>query len=131
MASYALVRCALPLIAEAADIPLWRTRSLAGAFQTFEVAPDGALRQFRLARRLHEGHPPRPALLDPSYTDWLQEWTTLEAISPDIVNFTGTLELEGRDKVGTEWVAKIMIENGQCHSYDIAPLHTETRDRAA
>lgn len=117
MALHDLVRCQMPLPPEVLGVTEWRTEDLGLGYQTFEIDADGALRHFRLERRYHEGHPPRPALLDPAYQDWLRDWTTLEALPPRLVAFDGTLSLEGRDADGIEWMVETDVEAGQCRPF--------------
>ncbi|MGR3632447.1 MAG: hypothetical protein ACU0A8_10060 [Limimaricola soesokkakensis] len=120
MALYDLVRCKMALPAEITAVTEWRTRSFGRGFQTFEIDGDGALRLFRLERQLHDDHPPRPALLDPDYTDWLRTWTRLETGLSAMQDFNGVLTLEGRDTDGEEWMIETKVVSGQCEPFRIS-----------
>lgn len=131
MALYDLVRCKMALPAEVTSVTEWRTRSFGRGFQTFEIDGEGSLRLFRLERRLHKNHPPRPALLDPGYTDWLRTWTTLEAGPSAIQDFSGALRLEGRDINGAEWMIETRIAAGRCGPFWISRSQAELPAAAA
>lgn len=131
MAAYDIVRCGMNLPPHVAGVTEWRTRDFGWGFQTFEIDADGALRLFRLERRLRDGHPPRPALLDPGYTDWLQTWTTFERSEPILVAYTGGLTLEGRDREGAEWMIHTSIDAGHCRPFRISRTRAEESARAA
>lgn len=114
MALYDLVRCDMPLPDQVACVLEWRTKDLRQGLQTYLLDADGALRLSVISRQMRDGHPPRPALLDPAYLDWLNVWTALQAPLQAIVEFSGSLKLEGRDGAGTEWVLDMAILDGRC-----------------
>ena len=117
MALNDIVRCKAELPTEVAGVTEWRTEDLGLAFKTYEIDAEGVLRLFRLERRLHEGHPPKPPLLDPAYQDWLRDWTTLVALPPQQVAFDGILTLEGRDADGIEWMVEADVAAGRCRPF--------------
>lgn len=130
MAIYDLIRCRMTLPPEVAGVSEWRTEDLGIGYQTIEIDAEGRLRQFHLERRLHSGHPARPALLDPGYHDWLRDWTTLETCSYGALTYSGPLRLAGRDASDAEWAIEAQVAAGRCQEFKLRtrPLSQSTPD---